>query len=1117
METLFGIIQGIVGIGALIFLIWYFKVKKPRDEKQKKELRKKQKTEKTNSIFSVQNTAYKEKKIINNTNNQNKPKKIMRMELISNLSKPLIKSKIDLEKVKSDFSFAKSKLNGITNSNEINRILNQLSTASKKVKDEYYQIEIFLRKIMPILDTINQKENEKQNRQREANDLKSRFFASIFQSGKINRLEQEVNNLDNEIGQKENDKNKNINKVFDEFKVLEEELSEKFDNKNSDFSSSLNSTLGWSKSWFDWKPQTELKNFICAGRYKTKHNDLSVPAYIPFISQKKSIFIIYNNSIKQEANSLAQSIIMRIATSLPHSSKFSFIDPVGYGSTFPIANLLNVRKNKNETNFSDTYRVLNDIETDMRQTNFAYGLSENKTFENIYKDAGEKFEFVFAADFPNQYEARATEKLQNIANQGHIAGKYVFVMINSDYELPKNIDLKQFKSAIYIDLLKKSNAIEQDGNIIFDFIPDTSPTDEEINAVVKKINETKPVEKGITFTETVAIPENQWWQESAISEIIAPIGKIGGSENIEFRFNSSGDQITAHGIIAGTNGSGKSVLLNGIVTSFAMRYSPDELKFYLIDGKGGVEFQAFQNLPHAEIISLMTEPNFARSVLNGIKTEFTNRMQLFQKYGISLYDDFRKKVPEQKLSRILIVVDEYQVFFARNEDPSQVSETDAREVSNLLGHVVRQGRSFGIHLLLSSQTFTVKGLEQRESIFSNIPVRAALKMKSPDNIMEFEKEGRELIKKCDSVGKLVVNSSLGANGANKFGRVANLDKTEILGYVNSMKIKYNQEIENYIFNGKEQPNILENNQLQYFISEKGWKNNQEIEQFAQLSEYNGGLGKDDWYSAENPIILWLGQNYNVRGKASIVLRKRKQENIIILGTDNHANYGIVNSLIISILSTKKSVNSQIYFLDKSIKGSPWNNTNKYIADTLLSLNPKSKYLTNNDEISNSITEIYNELQDRQKLDDEENNLPNIYLFLTESQKINDLCYQPGRLGMEEPSELGKKLQQILIKGSENGIHIIMLFESTITLKSIISSKDLNFFNHRIALQMKYQNSVLFIGNKLASMLNNEIDTRPVRALYQNIGKEASTIFKPYFVSETFTNEITKIYNNLKNK
>ena len=63
-----------------------------------------------------------------------------------------------------------------------------------------------------------------------------------------------------------------------------------------------------------------------------------------------------------------------------------------------------------------------------------------------------------------------------------------------------------------------------------------------------------------------------------------------------------GKGTSQHVLISGKTGSGKSTLLNAMITNLALRYSPDELEFYLIDFKKGVEFKAYAalNLPHAD-------------------------------------------------------------------------------------------------------------------------------------------------------------------------------------------------------------------------------------------------------------------------------------------------------------------------------------------------------------------------------------------------------------------------------------------------------------------------------------------------------------------------------------
>ena len=78
-----------------------------------------------------------------------------------------------------------------------------------------------------------------------------------------------------------------------------------------------------------------------------------------------------------------------------------------------------------------------------------------------------------------------------------------------------------------------------------------------------------------------------------------------------------------HVLIAGRTGSGKSTLLHVIITNAALHYSPDELQFYLIDFKKGVEFKAYASgrMPHARIIAIESDREFGVSALERLDVE----------------------------------------------------------------------------------------------------------------------------------------------------------------------------------------------------------------------------------------------------------------------------------------------------------------------------------------------------------------------------------------------------------------------------------------------------------------------------------------------------------------
>ena len=152
-------------------------------------------------------------------------------------------------------------------------------------------------------------------------------------------------------------------------------------------------------------------------------------------------------------------------------------------------------------------------------------------------------------------------------------------------------------------------------------------------------------------------------------------------------------------LIAGKTGSGKSTLLHALITNAALRYSPDELELYLIDFKKGVEFKVYAafELPHARVIAVESEREFGLSVLQRLDVELKRRGEIYREVGVQDLNGYREARPETPMPRILLIVDEFQEFFVEDDKIAQ-------EVSLLLDRLVRQGRAFGIHVILGSQT-----------------------------------------------------------------------------------------------------------------------------------------------------------------------------------------------------------------------------------------------------------------------------------------------------------------------------------------------------------------------------------------------------------------------------
>ncbi len=187
-----------------------------------------------------------------------------------------------------------------------------------------------------------------------------------------------------------------------------------------------------------------------------------------------------------------------------------------------------------------------------------------------------------------------------------------------------------------------------------------------------------------------------------------------------------GSGTSQHVLISGKTGSGKSTLMHVLITTLALQYSPDEVELYLVDFKKGVEFKAYAHyaLPHARVIAIESEREFGLSVLQRLDAELRTRGDLFRNQGVQDIKGYRSAQPKAKLPRILLIIDEFQELFTEDDRIAQ-------DAALLLDRLVRQGRAFGIHVLLGSQTLGGAYSLARSTI-GQMAVRIALQCSESD-------------------------------------------------------------------------------------------------------------------------------------------------------------------------------------------------------------------------------------------------------------------------------------------------------------------------------------------------------------------------------------------------
>src|SRR6202043_2888190 len=131
---------------------------------------------------------------------------------------------------------------------------------------------------------------------------------------------------------------------------------------------------------------------------------------------------------------------------------------------------------------------------------------------------------------------------------------------------------------------------------------------------------------------SIAPAADALWQDETAEELRVPIGRSGATK---LQYLEIGTGTRQHALIAGKTGSGKSTLFHVIITNLALHCSPEQVEFYLVDFKKGVEFKCYgsKRLPHARVVAIESDREFGLSVLQRVDNELRRRGDLFRALG----------------------------------------------------------------------------------------------------------------------------------------------------------------------------------------------------------------------------------------------------------------------------------------------------------------------------------------------------------------------------------------------------------------------------------------------------------------------------------------------------
>ena len=196
-----------------------------------------------------------------------------------------------------------------------------------------------------------------------------------------------------------------------------------------------------------------------------------------------------------------------------------------------------------------------------------------------------------------------------------------------------------------------------------------------------------------------------------VKEGTAPL-TIGLGKDITGRSVATSLGEMPHLLIAGSTGSGKSVCLNTLICSLLFKYTPDELKFLLIDPKK-VELTPYNDIPHL-VAPVVTDPKRSAVALKWMVSEMESRYEQLANLGVKDIKSYNEIVPkEEQLAYVVVIIDELA-------DLMMAAPVD---VETSICRIAQKARAAGIHLVVATQRPSVQVITG--DIKSNIPRRIA--------------------------------------------------------------------------------------------------------------------------------------------------------------------------------------------------------------------------------------------------------------------------------------------------------------------------------------------------------------------------------------------------------
>ncbi|MFP6128756.1 FtsK/SpoIIIE domain-containing protein [Helicobacter pylori] len=632
--------------------------------------------------------------------------------------------------------------------------------------------------------------------------------------------------------------------------------------------------------------------------------DFCLPKVYPF--PPKSLYIEH-----EKDGQFLREMLMRLLSSAPLVQlEVILIDALSLGGIFNLARRLLHKDN----DFIYQRRILTEskeIEEALKhlyeylKVNLQEKLAGYRDFTHYNENATDplplKALFLSGVDALSQNALYYLEKIMRFGSKN---GVLSFVNLESEKNNQSAEDLKR-----YAEFFKDRTSFECLKYLNIEVINDHGIQSQHMKDFADKIKAYYEKKKAVKRELKDLQKDEKFWTESSQFKVSVPVGWDINHKEVRFEIGEAQN----HTLICDHSGSGKSNFLHVLIQNLAFYYNPNEVQLFLLDYKEGVEFNAYTDpiLEHARLVSMASSVGYGMSFLSWLCKEMQKRAELFKQFKVKDLSDYRK---HEKMPRLIVVIDEFQVLF------SDKSSKGKESVGQSLNTLLKKGRSYGVHLILATQT--MRGGEIDSSIKAQIANRIALPMDADDSAKILDDDVA-----CELVRPEGIFNNNG--GHQKYHTKMSIPKApdDFTAFIKKIHEEFNQRnlapIDRKIYNGEtalKMPNTLKANEMRLHLGkEVDYEQKDLVVEFESNESHLLVVSQD--LNARIALMKLFAQNFKTANKELLFYNAEKR---LVRELDELKKHHItpIQGPLGSVLDTAISPNS-VLMVDNLNEAKEW--------------------------------------------------------------------------------------------------------------------------------------------------------------------------------------------------